>query len=489
MVGQSILRLRLDNIGPIEQARLDLYPLTVLIGPNNVGKSYIAQAAYAVLHSLEYYPLLRSFGREIYYKASPKQLQLLESTNRKELAAVLKGESANPEASAVRAVVVNTIHRILRSTAQDIDDEMCRCFATSANELIRVSKAKASSGLGIQASIVVKEKQHAVVGFHYSEKAVPEFRVQIKPSFFDIKRSSSRRWVWHGHGLAIRSRRENDYADFILEPFDNACTRGVHYLPAGRCGLLASHRAMAAAIVHRASRAGAEPLNVPMLSGLIADYISDVLLIDTERLHWRGHDRLANALSILENKVLKGRIRVEPAKSAFLYPEITYDDGSVTVPISRASSMAAEAAPLAILMKYRLQEGSTVIIEEPEGHLHPDNQRNMARTIAALVRSNVRVIITTHSDQLAQHISNMVLLSTLSDKERHSYGYSDYEYLNPDEIGFYSVKKRGLQGGATVEKIKFDSKIGIPLREFAKHVGDLYDESERILDKVNSQER
>lgn len=41
------LRLVVENLGPIEHADIDLRPLTVLIGKNNTGKTYLAQPLYA----------------------------------------------------------------------------------------------------------------------------------------------------------------------------------------------------------------------------------------------------------------------------------------------------------------------------------------------------------------------------------------------------------------------------------------------------------
>ncbi len=41
------LRLVVDNLGPIEHASVALKPLTVLIGRNNTGKTYLAQTLYA----------------------------------------------------------------------------------------------------------------------------------------------------------------------------------------------------------------------------------------------------------------------------------------------------------------------------------------------------------------------------------------------------------------------------------------------------------
>ncbi|MCY3768211.1 MAG: hypothetical protein OXG56_02410 [Gammaproteobacteria bacterium] len=45
---QGSLELQVTNFGPIINARVDLRPLTVSVGPSNTGKSYMAILIYAL---------------------------------------------------------------------------------------------------------------------------------------------------------------------------------------------------------------------------------------------------------------------------------------------------------------------------------------------------------------------------------------------------------------------------------------------------------
>ncbi len=40
---ENIKNLKIENFGPIKQANIDIFPLTIFIGPNSSGKSFIAQ--------------------------------------------------------------------------------------------------------------------------------------------------------------------------------------------------------------------------------------------------------------------------------------------------------------------------------------------------------------------------------------------------------------------------------------------------------------
>jgi len=51
------ITLAVRGLGPLEDATVRLHPLTVFIGPNNVGKSYMASFIYAVITTFRRAPI------------------------------------------------------------------------------------------------------------------------------------------------------------------------------------------------------------------------------------------------------------------------------------------------------------------------------------------------------------------------------------------------------------------------------------------------
>lgn len=47
------MKITFSNLGTIRRTTLDLAPLTVIIGPNNSGKTYVAYATYGLFHGEE----------------------------------------------------------------------------------------------------------------------------------------------------------------------------------------------------------------------------------------------------------------------------------------------------------------------------------------------------------------------------------------------------------------------------------------------------
>ena len=45
------LKVGMKDFGPISEGEIELKPLTVFIGPNNSGKSYVAMLIYSIFNS------------------------------------------------------------------------------------------------------------------------------------------------------------------------------------------------------------------------------------------------------------------------------------------------------------------------------------------------------------------------------------------------------------------------------------------------------
>ena len=75
--------------------------------------------------------------------------------------------------------------------------------------------------------------------------------------------------------------------------------------------------------------------------------------------------------------------------------------------------MVSELAPVVLYLRHVVQQGDTLIIEEPEAHLHPTAQVEFTRLLAGAVKAGVRVVITTHSEWVLWELANLVRMSKL----------------------------------------------------------------------------
>lgn len=119
-----------------------------------------------------------------------------------------------------------------------------------------------------------------------------------------------------------------------------------------------------------------------------------------------------------------------------------FDDTQID--ISQVGFGVSQMFPI-ILEGLRMNKGNTLLLEQPEIHLHPNLQMQMADFFIALALSGKNVIAETHSD----HIVNRLVRRIVED-ETHNL---------KDKIGIYFIKPS--ENGSVYEEINIDEAKGI----------------------------
>ena len=263
---------------------------------------------------------------------------------------------------------------------------------------------------------------------------------------------------------------ENIKTVSTLHPAPERNSAKCHYLPAARSGILQSSRIVASSLMDLTLRSDDGHPEIPTLSAVIVDFMRHLTLYEENGKRIREIQRIADAL---ESEVLTGKIIVTTSHGG--YPTYNYcpDGSKQEVSLTKTAAMVSELAPLVLFLRGLVRPSDTLIIEEPEAHLHPGAQADMAVVLARLVRVGVRVIITTHSDWLLQEIGNLVLEGLLEDETDEP-----PSWLLPEEVGVWHFQK-----AEPVKEIPFKSRAGISPKDYEDVAEGLYNRS------VNLQQR
>jgi Uncharacterized conserved protein len=167
--------------------------------------------------------------------------------------------------------------------------------------------------------------------------------------------------------------------------------------------------------------------------------------------------------------------------------EYQYYSEKNPIPFHLLSSGVQELAPILLYIKYRMQPGDLIIIEEPEAHLHPANQLLMAQLITKMIREKVTVVLTTHSDYLVEQLANYLKTGLLSPDDRKGLVSDSDLYIHDDEIGVYVMEKSEKDDLYHARELPIDPLIGIPSEEFVRVSEILYNETIQIEQELEAE--
>ena len=506
------LELTVSNIGPIAEGKIQLRPMSVFVGPSNTGKSYLATLIYALHQFLGSYSgnfaHRRNFDR-MFISGLPAIMPTQDIALSLEDIAVLNDwaqeRSPRPETifhqeslaqdfelpEAVAALVRRVISGV-EGVSEVLDSEIVRCFGIDKTEdLIRYPN-------NAETRFTLRGKSAAESGHSSS------FQYQITlagqgsnigasiPDAMPIGIGQNTLFPWLFRFTESEGAEKEDNARWILGWLARSALshivgplgHPVHYLPADRAGVMHAHQVAVRGLIAGASRTSLRRDSpMPVLSGVLGDFLEQLVSLASEPI-FRSRKGQDNDLALrLERGLMRGAVRVE--RSQIDYPSFVYRPSGWKrdLPLMNASSMVSELAPVVLYLRHIVDPGDTLIIEEPESHLHPAMQVEFVRLLAAAVKAGIRIIITTHSEWVLEELANLVLMSELPVEHRAGIEGADLA-LTPDEVGAWFFEPEYERGGSVVKEIPLDKEMGKFPSEFGLVTAELYNRfAKRVCDK------
>lgn len=415
------MRFHFTDLGPIADGTLRLGDLTLIVGKNNTGKTYVTYALYGILKSWPPFPnvlsrrMLRNFPVPI-VPPGADYVELTEDDVNKQRVEIAK-KLSNLFSSQTLPEVFNTPNSELKGAAVDltvapvslsdfpseyqIDDVVS---ITNDNTIMTVTRPKRDDGTRDP------WHRHSLV-VHYIGFLFPEI-----PDAFIL---TSERF-----GISL-FYKELDFArSEIVELLQN--------LPARK-----KTDRDAFYVVGRGTSRYARPIkdnidytrSIPDRTADRSPLATFKLVDDVEHLMGGHYKTSGDNIRFSSGPAGKGK-------------KLRFD-----IPIHIASSSARGLSDLYFFLKHEARQGQLLIIDEPESHLDTHNQIRMARLISRAVRSGLKVMLTTHSDYLVKEVNNLIMLSQEFEGKQSfvaKYGYSSDEYLDISSVEAYTATENSL---------------------------------------------
>jgi len=473
------LNIDITNFGPVSKGSVKIRPLTIFVGPNNSGKSYVAMLIHSILTAEN---RTGDFGRP--YGFAKPRIFALHDLFQKEIQKIVKRNKGKESFEIPTTITKKTFASIVRDQfSENLESAITGNFGAPACDLIRAKQRRASISVSNSREFDISIGKKLSVKTDLEFNAKYKVRVSKEYERYPIKMEGDDCYVISVDGDRREGFVESHITFLIIDSMrqqakHNTIPENSFYFPASRSGILQGHKALSASIVKSAQFGGVESFQIPKLTGVVSDFISDIIDISN---HKGPFYKIAEQL---ENELLHGHIKLSATiKGGF--PEIKYDYLNKDISLHRTSSAVSELAPFTLYLKYIVDRNSILIIEEPEAHLHPRNQLIFAKYIVRLIREGLNILITTHSVFLLEQLSMFLQASSLSAEVRQKkLGFLENDYLLPEEVSPY-VFTNTSEGGNTVEPIDFSGKDGISQEEFVKISEILHDQSIRIEENLS----
>jgi predicted ATPase len=489
------LKVKVKDFGPISDGEITIKPLTIFIGPNNSGKSYAAVLIHSLFESLTssipfgfFFKFLGESGIEYYSEYIDELNKIVKGIEKK--------SGVDIPRQFVEKIFKQSLEKIFEKT---LSKEIARSYACPLNELIRIDKSSFKLEIYYDSfqppfniSLVYNKNDEEIkieklpqVDIKVKINIVEPQQVPFTKSTRGVKISGNEIQFYLTKGKEIRKEILFEIVEVTLDFIYNklrSLAMPSYYLPAARSGILQGHRALAAGIIRRIPYVGIEKLpEIPPFSGVVSDFISSILNLPERK------GTFYELAQEFEEEIIKGEVVVRPFEE-YHGPDIKYKFKDTEIPLHRSSSTVSELAPLFLYLKYHIEPGNILIIEEPEAHLHPQNQLILAKFLVRMIRKGIYVIITTHSEFLLEKLSNFIMLSKIEPGERKKrYKYSDNDFLKLDDVSVHVFGYDEKSKGYKINKLEITEEDGIPQEEFLKVHEVLYEETFKIQKDLNAE--
>ncbi len=432
------IKLLIDKLGPIRDSEIELKPMTLLTGNSNLGKSYVALAMFYFFYSID-------------------NIELYEIVELKELQKILEKKQNTTYKISIEDIKNNFKKNILKFYDYVLDWPQFKCsidFELPINKDIELNFSFDTIRVNdIEEEILIIESDNKGTT-HKLGKGVRQNKIRL---FYAVGRIIK--------DLLLKK--------IIHTQYNNSKYKVPLILPPSR-GAISNFNFKFDELFNF------EGNNQITTQGLYEIYLQ---LLQRANFTKPIDSRKSKNKKLMEGfkKILEGDIKVRQTG-------INYHHDEAVIPLTAAASSIKELFPFYYMLSKIPMENLSLTFEEPEAHLHPSMQKEIANMLSMIVNNGGLLQITTHSDYILNRLSNLVKLFFIKKKDVQAFK-NLIKKLNIDEnfilpsnnIGAYFFYRKNNY--VKVENLNITEQ-GIPFQSFRNVVDEMIDETYYIDEKI-----
>jgi hypothetical protein len=204
-----------------------------------------------------------------------------------------------------------------------------------------------------------------------------------------------------------------------------------------------------------AAEGGAQDFDLPPP---VKDFLEVMRLVRTARREAPLRDQLLPFLS----RIAGGEIRLAGAKGE---ERLVLEVAGRELPITVASSLSRSLAGLAHYMRSFASPGDVILIDELEMNAHPAAQLALVELMAVMVSYGIRIVFTTHSPYVIDHLNNLLEAGRAPEDRREKLAEefqlrTSRAFLPADKVAVYAFEEKS-DGSEVKVTNAIDPKTGL----------------------------
>jgi hypothetical protein len=398
------MKLTVHNLGRIKEAELDIKPLTVFSGHNGTNKTWLAWALFEILRSVSTGP------NAVTLDVPSDDTDPLPGRVREKLKPLFEALGQGTATAAVTldigALDVWPKHVLENGMAHDDLTDL----------------------LGPGANVAADARVQLSISLHELEARHESVVVELEPELGRLNVTSN----WHfADGTPRSIKRSFTRSDWDDDALTNSSIGSLVQLlmtvlcfPAERAGLLL------------AAEEGATDLSLP-------DPMDDFLKVMRLGRTIRRESPLREQLLPLLGRIAGGEIRMAGPKGE---ERLVLDVAGRELPISVASSLSRSVAGLSHYLRAFASPGDVLLIDELEMNAHPVAQLALVELMAVMVSYGIRIVFTTHSPYVIDHLNNLLEAGRAPEDRREKLAEefqlrTSRAFLPADKVSVYAFEE------------------------------------------------
>ena len=441
------MKIKFQNFGSIKEAELDLRPLTVIIGPNNSNKTYIAYSIYG---------LWKQINSNLFFICKAIAQEFLEQvTNKKQDILFLEINKLSLE---INKYFITLVNKYIKDGIEKFNGNILELFfQDSSGKIFEKTRFQIDINENIIREAINKLLNQIFYDYDHLEKiGISKIEDDNEKLILYFGESINDVSILHNVIMFLSLVIRNIFSDSLPFPAErNAFINTYKILASRRYKLLkeAKRRGFKREILsnNRQLELLQEQgdISYPQPVEDFLDFLTDLELENKSDPDPKNKNEFQQLADQIEEHIQnKNKTKFKNTKFGGKEIKVSVKRG-LEIDLYNASSSIKQLAPLLLYLRYRAKVGDFLVIDEPEMNLHPESQVKLLEALSILVNLGVRVLLTTHSPYIMAHLNNIVNgnhdnQEILENQAQSLYLQDSQAFLKIEQVSAYEIKENKL---------------------------------------------